>query len=225
MNQFRKSTRVVIGEDSTIVRQGLRALLEASGEFSVVGEAEDGLEVIRVTDKHQPDLILLDLSMPKMNGIPAINEIRRKTQAIKILVLTIHADDEFIIDAFQAGANGYCLKDDSYEDLLKAMTTVMDGKTYLSPAISDKVLEGYLEGKKRLKKKTSWDTLTQREKEVLKLIGEGYKNMEIADFLCISEKTVSKHRSNIMSKLDIHNASGLTAYAIEKRLVSISTES
>lgn len=223
MSRFQEPTTVVIAEDSTIVREGLRSLIESSEDFSVVAEAENGLEAIRAVEKNDPDLVMLDLSMPKMNGLSAIAEIRRQKPGIKILALTIHDDDEFILEAFKAGANGYCLKDSSYEDLLKALDTVMEGKTYLSAEISDKVLEGYLEGKKRLKTRTVWDSLTQREKEVLKLIGEGYKNTEIADFLCISEKTVSKHRSNIMNKLDIHNASGLTAYAIEKGLVDPST--
>lgn len=215
-----KPTSVVIGEDSTIVREGLRALLESSKKFHVIAEAKNGLETIRAVDKHLPELVLLDLSMPKMNGISAVIEIRRHMPDVKILVLTIHDDDEFILDAFQAGVNGYCLKDASYKDLLKAIETVLEGKTYLSVEISDKVLEGYLEGKKHLKSQTTWDTLTQREKEVLKLIGEGHKNSEIANFLCISEKTVGKHRSNLMNKLDIHNASGLTAYAIEKGIIN-----
>lgn len=215
-----ESVKVVIAEDSTIVREGLRSLLETSGGYQVVAEAENGMDAIRMVEDHQPDLVLLDLSMPKMNGISAICEIRRMMPDVKILTLTIHDNDEFILEAFNAGANGYCLKDSSYDDLVKAILKVLEGKTYLSAEISDKVLEGYLEGKKQLKSTTTFDSLTQREKEVLKLIGEGYKNMEIADFLCISVKTVGKHRSNIMDKIDIHNASGLTAYAIDKGLVA-----
>ncbi len=212
--------RIVIAEDHTILREGLRSLLSAEEEFEVVGEAEDGLEAVRAVNSHTPDLILLDLAMPKMNGIAAIKEIKKQSPDTKIMALTIHKSEEYILEAFQSGADGYCLKDSTHDELLMAIKSVLMGKTYLSPEISERVLSGYLEGKKSIKAASSWDSLTQREKEILKLIGEGYKNKEISDYLCISVKTVEKHRANLMKKLDLHNVSALTAYSIEKGLVT-----
>lgn len=211
--------KVVIAEDQTLVREGLKSLIASNEDFEVVGEAEDGLEAIKTVQKHMPDVLLLDLAMPKMSGISAIREIKKVSSKIKILALTLHTSDEYILEAFQAGADGYCLKNDSHSELMTAIQSVLRGKTYLSPVISEKVLNGYLEGKKTLKKETDYESLTEREKEILKLVGEGYTSKEIADYLCISSKTVDKHRSNIMNKLDLHSASALTAYAIDKGLV------
>jgi DNA-binding NarL/FixJ family response regulator len=215
-----KKKRIVVAEDQRIVRKGLCSLLTPSDEFEIVGEAEDGLDTIRRVEEYKPDLVLLDLSMPKMNGIAAIQEIKRQHPETKILALTVHDSDEHILAAFQAGADGYCLKDATHAELVASITSVLSGKMYLSPAVSEKVLEGYMEGRRSLKPASAWDTLTQREKEVLKLVGEGYKTKEIADHLCISWKTVQKHRANLMDKLGVHSASALTAYAINKGLVS-----
>jgi two-component system response regulator NreC len=212
--------RIVIAEDQRIVREGLCSLLTSSDEFEIVGEAEDGLDAGRCVQRWKPDLILLDLSMPRMSGIAAIQEIKSQNPETKILALTVHDSEDYILAAFQAGADGYCLKDATHAELLTSIRSVLSGKTYLSPDVSKKVLQGYLDGKKALKSASSWDTLTHREREVLKLVGEGYKTKEIADILCISWKTVQKHRANIMDKLGIHSASALTAYAIEKGLVS-----
>lgn len=211
--------RIVIAEDHTIVRDGLRSLLISEGDFNVVGEAEDGMEAIRCVKSSEPDLLLLDLNMPKMDGISTIKEVKKQAPNVKILALTMHKDEEYILEAFRSGADGYCIKTSSGEEVLSAIKIVLSGRQFVSPDISDKVLEGYLEGKKTLKKESSWDSLTQREKEVLKLVGEGYQNKYISDYLCISIKTVEKHRANIMEKLDLHNASALTAYAFEKGLV------
>lgn len=211
---------IVIAEDHTILREGLRSLLSMEGEYDIVAEAKDGLEAIRCAANFEPDLMLLDLAMPKMNGIAALKEIKRQTDKTRILALTIHKSEEYILEAFQSGVDGYCLKDSTHEELLMAIRSVLEGKTYLSPSISERVLTGYLEGKRTIKSDTAWESLTQREKEILKLIGEGYKNKEISDYLCISVKTVEKHRANLMKKLDLHNVSALTAYAIDKGLVS-----
>jgi len=211
--------RIVIAEDHTILREGLRALLSSHPGFDIVGEAENGLDAIRCVVKLTPDLVLMDLSMPKMNGMEAIQEIKKRCPATKILALTVHRTEEHILATLQAGADGYALKDSTHADLVTAVNSVLKGKPYLSPGVSEKVIEGYLEGKRTLRTTSSWDTLTQREREILKLIAEGYKNKEIADYLCISVKTVEKHRANLMEKLNLHNAQALTALAMEKGLI------
>ena len=214
-----KAKRIVIAEDHTILREGLRSLLSTSEELEVVGEAGDGMSAIRTIRETDPDLVLLDLNMPKMDGIAVIREIKQHSPETKILALTMYRKEDYILEVFKAGGNGYCLKSAGHEDLMMAIRAVLDGKQYVSPEISGMVLEGYLESRKTIKKKSSFDILTQREKEVLKMVGEGAQNKEIADYLCISPKTVEKHRANIMQKLDLHTASALTSYAIEKGLV------
>lgn len=213
--------KVVIAEDHTILRAGLRALLASQQNLEVVGEAGDGREAVRIVDALVPDLVLIDLSMPRLNGMEAIKEIKSQHPQIKIIVLTVHKSDEYIIASLDAGANGYMLKDASKNELLLAIEYVLAGKLFLSPSISDKVAEAYLENKKGKKKSSVWDSLTLREREVLKLIAEGHKNKDIADHLCISLKTVEKHRSNLMQKLDLHNTAALTTYAIEKKIISV----
>ena len=212
--------KIVIAEDQKILREGLKALLSSSDDLEVVGEAEDGLNAVQCVEKFTPELLLLDLSMPKMSGISVIKEIKSQSAETKILVLTVHESEEYILEVFKSGADGYCLKDASHSELLVAIKSVLSGKRFISPWISGKVLDGYLDDREKLKTGSSWDSLTQREREILKLVGEGYKNKEIADYLCISAKTVEKHRSNIMEKLDLHTASALTAYAIKKGLVT-----
>lgn len=215
-----ENKRIVIAEDHTILREGLKALFASEPFLDVVGEAEDGREAIRRAKELKPDLLLLDLSMPRMNGIEAIREIKQQSPATKVLVLTVHKTEEYVLASLEAGADGYVNKDATRTELLMAIASVLVGKRYLSPEISEKVIEGYLAGKKDLKPLTPGDTLTVREREVLKLIAEGCKNKEIADYLCISLKTVEKHRDNLMKKLDLHNSAALTAYAMERGLVT-----
>jgi DNA-binding NarL/FixJ family response regulator len=215
-----KTRKIVIAEDHKILREGLKSLLGSIEDLEIVGEASDGLEAIRCVENERPELLLLDLSMPKMNGISVIRDLKSRFPETRILVLTIHDSEDYILESFHAGLDGYCLKDANHSELLSAIRAVLHGKKYLSPSISEKVLEGFLDDRKTFKTRSSWDMLTQREREVVKLVGEGYKNKEISDYLCISVKTVEKHRSNIMRKLDIHTSSGLTAVAIEKGLVT-----
>ena len=217
---MKKKYEIVIAEDHTILREGLRALLSSHPDFEVVGEAEDGREAMRRVEKLMPDLVLMDLSMPRMNGLEAIKEIKKRSPEIKIIALTVHKTEEYILATLQAGADGYALKDATHSELVMAIEHVLEGNSYLSPDISGKVIEGYLEGRNTLKATSAWDTLTLREREILKLIAEGYKNREVADYLCISLKTVEKHRANLMKKLDLHNTAALTACAIEKGLVT-----
>jgi DNA-binding NarL/FixJ family response regulator len=215
-----KKKRVVIVEDYTILREGLRALISSHSDFEVAAEAKDGQDAIRCVEEFSPDLVLMDLSMPRMNGLDAIHEVKRRAPETKVLALTVHKAEEYILAALEAGADGYVLKDANHAELMMAMETVLGGKSYLSPSISEKVIQGYLEGKKTTKPSSAWETLTPRERQVLKLIAEGHRNKEIADYLCVSVKTVEKHRANLMQKLDLHNASALTALAMEKGLVA-----
>jgi two-component system response regulator NreC len=212
--------RIVLVDDHTILREGLRALLSAVPNFEILAEAADGREAVRCVEKLGPDLLLMDLSMPRMSGMDAISEIKKRFPATKIIALTVHKTEEYLMATLQAGVDGYVLKDATHDELVMAIHNVMAGKPYLSPGISGKVIEGYLEGKEGSLSVSSWQKLSQREREVLKLIAEGYKNKEIAEELCISLKTVEKHRANLMKKLDLHNAAGLTVYAVEKGLVS-----
>ena len=211
--------RIVIAEDHAIVRAGLRLLVCSDEEYEVVGEAEDGHKAIDLAKILRPDLMLMDLTMPRMNGMEAIREIKRQCPQTRIIILTVHNSDEFILEGLRAGADGYVLKEASQAELKMAIKNILQGKSYICPGISEKVIEGYLKGKAELTSKTLMSSLTQREREVLKLIAEGYKNREVADLLCISIKTVEKHRENIMKKLDLHNASALTAFAMEKGLI------
>jgi two-component system response regulator NreC len=215
---MKKPFEIVIAEDHTILRQGLRALLSSDPDFEVVGEAEDGRAAVRLVETLSPALLLMDLSMPKMTGMEAIAEIKKRSPDTRIVVLTVHKGEEYILSALKAGADGYVLKDAGHDELVRAVKNVLAGKRYLSPDISEKVIGGYLEGRRALKA-TPWDTLTQREREILKLIAEGYKNKEIAGHLFISLKTVEKHRSNLMRKLDLHNTAALTAFAMEKGII------
>jgi DNA-binding NarL/FixJ family response regulator len=211
---------IVLAEDHTILREGLRALLSAEPGFEIIGEAQNGREAVRCVERLEPDLLLMDLSMPRMSGMDAIREIKNRYPEIKIIALTVHKTEEYLLTTLKAGADGYVLKDATHEELVMAIKNVMRGKSYLSPGVSEKVIEGYLEGRESNRAASPWETLSQREREVLKLIAEGFKNKEIAEDLCISLKTVEKHRANLMKKLDLHNAAALTVYAVQKGLVS-----
>jgi len=211
---------IVLADDHTILREGLRALLTADPSFEILGEARDGREAVRCVEKLGPDLLLIDLSMPRMSGMDAIREIKKRYPETKIIALTVHKTEEYLLTTLRAGADGYVLKDATHDELILAIKNVMGGKSYLSPGVSEKVIEGYLEGKKSKQSLSSWESLSQREREVLKLIAEGFKNKEIAGDLCISLKTVEKHRANLMKKLDLHNAAALTVYAMDKGLVN-----
>ena len=215
--------QIFIVEDHRLFREGLKAMLSPSQEYEIIGEAEDGLEAIRLIKKHKPDLVLLDLSMPRMNGLSVLREIKGAMPEVKILVLSIHESDQYVLQAFEARADGYAIKDSSREELRIAIRSVLDGKKYISPGVAGNVLEGYLDGRKTLKTKSALDTVTEREKEILKLLGEGYQNKEIAGLVHISVKTVEKHRANIMAKLDLHNAAALTAFAFEHGLITTKT--
>lgn len=212
--------KILIAEDHTLMRDGLKALLSTDPKLEVVGESRDGHETVDLALAMKPDLVLLDLSMPRLHGLDAISEIRKRGSRVKILVLTVHKEEEFILAAFKAGADGYILKDASHVELEMAIESVLGGQRYISPAISEFVIDGFLEAKKTLKAGSSWETLTTREREILKLIAEGHTSKRISSMLFISVRTVETHRANLMKKLNLHSVADLTALALEKGLIS-----
>ena len=212
--------RILIAEDEMIVREALRFLLSLNPDFEVVGEAGDGREAVRLTEILKPQLVLMDLSMPKTDGLNALKEVKARLPKTKVLVLTVHKDEELVMATLEMGADGYALKDSTYSELTVAINNVLNGKYYICPGISEKVIEGYLDGRRALKASSPWMTLTPREREVLKLIAEGYKAREIANYLYISPKTVEVHRSNLMKKLNISTNAGLVAFSLKKGLIA-----
>jgi two-component system response regulator NreC len=227
-NQRRRATLLTIGkthnilivDDHALMRNGLEAMLESEPDYEVVGVAADGMAAIRSVAELQPDIVLMDLTMPRTSGIDAIVQIKRQYPHIKIIALTFHKEDKYIHATLEAGADAYVLKDDSRTELFNALANVISGKNYLSPSIVDKVVAGYLSGGDLSTSKPSWEILTRREREVIKLIAEGKRTKEIAVYLSLSPKTIEKHRTNLMRKLDLHNVSEVTVYAIKNGFVT-----
>ena len=207
------SVTVVLGDDHPLVRQGVRRLLERE-EFEILGEASDGLEVIDLAARFHPDVILLDLSMPTLSGIGAIPEIAKVSPLTKVIVLTMHTEEHYILEALRAGVKGCVSKTQAPEHLLQAIREVCRGGVYLSPSVSGVVVQGYL-----AKSEQPYDPLTNRERQVLQLIAEGKTTKEVAVILSVSVKTAESHRSSLMSKLDIHSTAELVRYAIRRGLV------
>ncbi len=220
MGEDRKP-KIVIAEDYRILREGLRALLCAEAEFDVAGEAKDGHEALRQVEQARPELLLLDLSLPRMNGTEVIREIKKRRLPTRILVLTVHAGEAEVYEALKAGADGYLLKTAGTGELTMAIRSLLAGRSYLSPCVSRRVIEGYLQERGKGSGRPNWHVLSKRERQVLKRIAEGAANREIAEELSISVKTVEKHRANLMRKLDLHNTAALTAFAIESRLLTL----
>lgn len=215
------SYKVLIADDHTIMRDGLRVLLEGDPQLKVVAAVENGRDAIRAISDLNPDIVLMDLSMPEVDGMAAIRELARRSCTAKILVLTMHKSEEHIRGALKAGASGYLLKDATRAELLMAIRSVLAGRIYVSPAVADRIVTGYLQQSGRQPSvQLLSDTLTTREKQVLKLIAEGRRNREIGEILFVSIKTVEKHRANLTNKLDLHNTAALTTFAIENSLAS-----
>ena len=211
--------RVLLAEDHTIVRQGLRSILDGREGIQVVGEAKDGREAVEKAQQLQPDIVLMDLSMPLLSGLEATRQIKSLCPQIEVLVLTMHADEEYVFQILQAGASGYLLKQSAVGELVTAIQAVDQGDSYLSPAISRKVVDGYVRQAREQSQVDPYEQLTDREREVLHLIAEGYSTQEIADLLFISPKTVRGHRSSLTEKLGLHSNAELTRYAIRKGIV------
>ena len=212
------NVRVLLVEDHTIVRQGLRRLLEEKG-VEVVGEAEDGRKGLEAARNLEPDVVVMDISMPRLGGIEATRRIRKELSETKVIILTIHLDENYIFKALDAGANAYLVKETASEDLYEAIEAVMRGETYFSPKIPPKVIKSYKKMVRSGKKVDEFSRLTNREREILQLIAEGFTSKQIGEMLYISDKTVENHRANIMSKLDIHDTACLVRYAVRIGLV------
>jgi two-component system response regulator NreC len=214
-------TRILIADDHALVRQGIASFLKMSADYEVVGEAADGVEAIEAVKKYKPDVVLMDISMPKLGGLEATVEIKKINPAIKILVLTQYEDTVYIRRFFKAGASGYLLKKAVGGELLTAIETIISGRTYVHPSIASCVVDGYLGVQKGEPVEDTYDSLTDREKQVLKLIAEGYTQKEAADILMISAKTVVTHQTNISEKLKLHTRAGLIKFAIQKGIIKI----
>ena len=213
--------RVLLAEDHTIVRQGIAALLGTESDIEVVGEASNGLEAIELAKKLGPDVILMDIGMPQLNGLETTREIKRRFPSMKILVLTMYDNEEWIFQILKAGASGYLIKDSAMNDLTSALRAVYQGDSYLSPSISKMVIEEYIRKAEVGEKKGVEGPLSGREREILQLIAEGNSVPQISNLLCISKKTVEAHKTHIMEKLNIHDKVGLIKYAIRSGLTKL----
>ncbi len=216
-----RKIKILIADDHALVRAGIAAFLKMSDEFEIAGEAADGVEAIEAARKLKPDVILMDISMPKLGGLEAALEIKKTDPGIKILVLTQYEDTVYIRRFLKAGASGYLLKKAVASDLLTAIKAVAAGEMYLHHSIASSVVTGYLGAQKGGQAEDPYDTLTDREKQILKLIAEGYAHKEIADILNISPRTVIAHQENICLKLGLHSRISLIKFAIQKGIIKI----
>ncbi len=211
--------RVLLAEDHTIVRKGLISLLKDEMSIEIIGEADDGREAIIKVEELMPDIVLMDISMPLLNGLDATRQIKKRFPEVRVLILTMHMDDAYILEVMQAGASGYIIKKAVPTELVAAIQAVYQGDIYLSPKVSKKIIQEYLKqtdaGKEKIEPK-----LTDREREVVQLIAEGNSNRKIGESLFISVKTVESHRAKIMEKHDLHSTADITRYAIRKGIVS-----
>jgi DNA-binding NarL/FixJ family response regulator len=212
--------KVIIADDHQIVRQGLRHLLENEPDLAVVAEADDGRSTVRLVRELQPDVVIMDVAMPDLNGIEATRQVVTEFPKIKVIALSMYADKRFVTNMLKAGASGYLLKDCAFEELVRAIRIVLSQKTYLSPGVTDIVVKGYMRGDSP-SDASVFSVLTPREREVLQLMSEGNSTTKIADCLHVSVKTVETHRQQVMTKLNLHSVAELTKYAIREGLTSI----
>ncbi len=212
--------RIILADDHRIIREGIRTLLEREEGLEVVGEANDGREVLRLHEKCRPEVVIMDIAMPNLNGIDATRQLVDKHPDTKIIALSMHSDHRFVAEMLQAGASGYLLKDCVYEELVRAIHLVCQNKTYLSPDIASVLVEDY-RSQAKARKTSQTATLSAREREVLQLIAEGHSTREVAEILFVSVKTVETHRSQIARKLNLHSLAELTKYAIREGLTSL----
>lgn len=211
--------RVLLADDHAIVRRGMRALLESEPALQVVAEAADGLEAVRLCEEHHPDLLILDVAMPRLNGIDAAERCLKMQPAPLAIMLSMHADESYIMRSLYAGARAYLLKDATDEDLLPAVRAVAAGKSFFSPMVTAILAEEYVQNLQQRGLTDSYHLLTDREKEVLQLLAEGRANKEAAGLLDVGLSTVETHRANLMQKLNLHSTAEIVLYAVRKRLI------
>ena len=212
--------RVLLGDDHTLMRQGLRKIMEERPEWEVVAEVGDGREAVKKCLALKPDVAVLDVAMPLLNGIDATQQIAKKVPETKVLVLSMHSDEAYVTRALQAGATGYMLKDSAGKDLLKGIASVAAGQAYFSPAIARLMLDDYVRHVSGADMVDRYETLSAREREIFQLIAEARTNKEVAELLEISPATVETHRARILQKLDIHNTAELVLYAVRRGVIS-----
>jgi len=211
--------RILLVDDHTILRAGLKMMLNAQPDMDVIGEAQDGRQAIQESQRLRPDIVLMDITMPDMNGIEATRQIKKVSSDIKILILTMHENDEYVFQALRAGASGYILKEAADTELISALHVVQNGNFYLSPSAQSIMVGDYLQRVNAGEEKDSYNILTEREREILKLVAEGFTNNQIAGLLVISPKTVDTHRTHIMDKLNLHSRAELVKYAMRRGLL------
>jgi two-component system response regulator NreC len=212
--------RVLIADDHGIVRKGLRLQLEQHNEFEVVGEASDGREAVRQTEELSPDVVVMDIAMPNLNGIQATAQIVKKNPKVGVIILSMHSDESYVMRSLSAGAKGYLLKDSAEIDLYRAVQVVAQGKSFFSPAIANTLLEDYMRQLQQRGLEDTYDLLTDREKEVFQMLAEGKSNKDIAQDLNLSPYTVETHRTRIMQKLNLHSATEIVLYAVRKKIIA-----
>ncbi len=215
--------RVLIADDHVIVREGIHALLEVQPDIEVVGEVTNGEEAVNKAKEIQPDIVLMDITMPVMNGLEATKLIRQQSPEVRILVLTMHESDDYFFKILEAGASGYFVKGGSSSELVSALRAVQQGDVFIYPTMAKKLLRDYLQLVKAGQNEESYDGLTNREREVLKLIAEGNTNQEIADLIVLSVTTIQTHRARIMAKLGLHSRTELIKYAIRRGFITLDT--
>ena len=211
--------RILLADDHTVVRQGLRKLLEERPEWEVIAEAGDGREAVRLAEQHKPDVAILDVAMPLLNGIEATRQIVRRVPGTRVLVLSMHADEAYVTQILQAGATGYLLKDSADVDLLKAVSEAAHGRSFFSPAIARVMLDDYVRQLADKGVTDRYESLSQREREIFQLIAEARTNKEIAALLNVSPSTVETHRAHIMEKLDLHSAAEIVLHAVRRGVI------
>ena len=214
-----KVIRMLLADDHTVMRKGLRLLLESQPGFQVVAEAATGREAVTLAEQHAPDVIVMDIAMPLLNGIEAARQIAAKLPQAAIVFLSMHSDESYVLRALKAGARAYLLKDSAENDLIEAVRAVTEGKAYFSPAISKMLVEDYMRQMREQKVEDSYELLTTREREIVQLLAEGKNNKDVANILNLSLYTVETHRSNIFQKLNLHSGAELILYAIRKGVI------